>query len=1724
MHLKASRKAFKVALIYVIVAGAWVLFSGELVKVLISNPDERIYAFIIKGLGLVILTGAWVNHLLNRSLRQWEQESEQREKTEAARHEAEHRFQSLFENMLNGFAYCRMIQEPGKPKDFVYLAVNRAFESLTGLKNVTGKRISEVVPGIQQADAELLDIYGRVADTGVPEQFERYVEALHNWYAISVYCPAPEHFVVVFDVVTARKQAEAGLRESERLLHTVMDLVPHFIFAKDSQGRHLFVNRACGTANGLTPEQMVGRTDLEIVPDRAQAEAFMKDDREVIAGGEPKFIAEERLTNADGQTRILQTIKIPFASPGEDGPALVGVAVDITDLKRAEEALRLHKDILEETGQIAKVGGWSFDANTGAGFWTDEVARIHDLDPALPITKETGLKYFVGESRTKIEAAVKQSVEQGIPYDLELEIVSAKGIHKWVRTIGHPVTENGRVVRVHGSFQDITDLKQAEAAQQESEARFRNLYNNAVVGFYRTTPDGQILMANPALLNLLGFSSLNELAQRNLEEEGFESGNSRATFKERLERDGQITAWETAWKRRDGSVRFVSENCRVLRDESGRSLFYDGSIEDITARKQAEAALRESEARFQQMATSIEDVLYGVDGQSGEFQYVNPAFGRMLGYTLDDVTRMGGRKKFLASVIQESQFEKQSGAFDSMQQPSAHIPTPWQAWWRCRDGSLKFVEDRWIPVYSGGRLQSTYGVLRDVTHRKQAEEALQQSESQLRSITDTTKDVIFVKDRECRFVFMNPAGYQLNGKTPEQVIGHSKAEIYSTPATVAQFETDDRRVMESGQAETIEEEVIAADGARHIFLTTKVPRRDDQGNVIGLTAVAHDITARKRAEQALSESERRVRTILEQAPMAINISRDGVGLYANHKFQEIFGLQKVEEWVGRAITDYFAPQSRAESLERTRLRSLGLPAPKEFESIGLRADGSQFPMQITVASVQLSDGTANMAFVSDITERKRAEERLELLKHSIDLHYDGAYWMDTDNKFIYVNEAGCKALGYDRGELIGQSVKIVNPNVKDEILINVWQSLRERGFYTAESSHRRKDGSRFSVEISATYVRFGGKEYNCGFARDITGRKQAEELLRASEEQFRAMFELASIGMAQADPRTGQFLRVNQKMSEITGYTPEELLRMNFRDLTHQEDKQRDWEAFQQVIRGEQPNYRIEKRYVRKDGAIAWVSVNSTIIRDGAGRPIRSMATIEDITERKRAGEAHDRLATAVEQAAEVIVITDTHGTILYANPAFEKTTGYTRAEALGLNPRMLKSGKHDAEFYRRMWEVLGRGDIWSGHLINRRKDGTFFEEEATISPMRDGAGKTVNYVAVKRDVTREVQLETQFRQAQKMEAVGQLAGGVAHDFNNILAVIQLEAGLLKAEKELTQAQQKGFATAIEEAAQRAANLTRQLLLFSRQQSLQPRDLVINDVITHIAKMLQRILGENVQMLFKFSPQPLMVHADNGMMDQILLNLTVNARDAMPNGGKLIIETTAVEFDEVTAAQHAPCRPGSFVCVSVTDTGCGIPAEIRARIFEPFFTTKDVGKGSGLGLATVFGIVQQHQGWVNVYSEVGQGTTFRFYLPRLGKLSDKKVVWASLTAIKGGNETILLVEDDNSVRNSMRNTLVRLGYRVLEAYNGAEALKIWKEQASDIRLLLTDMMMPGGMSGKDVATVLLQQHPGLKVIYCSGYSADIGGQEFPLEEGVNFLAKPFESHKLAQTVRNCLDK
>ena len=514
--------------------------------------------------------------------------------------------------------------------------------------------------------------------------------------------------------------------------------------------------------------------------------------------------------------------------------------------------------------------------------------------------------------------------------------------------------------------------------------------------------------------------------------------------------------------------------------------------------------------------------------------------------------------------------------------------------------------------------------------------------------------------------------------------------------------------------------------------------------------------------------------------------------------------------------------------------------------------------------------------------------------------------------------------------------------------------------------------------------------------------------------------------------------------------------------------------------------------------------------------------------ERKRAEEAlrasEERLRQLAENISAVLWITDpAMSQVLYVSPAYEKVWGRD-CESLYRTPHAWLEAIHPEDQPRVRQAALKKQQRGEYDEVYRvvRPDGSVRWIRDRAFPIRNETGEVCRLVGTAEDITEQRSLEDQLRQAQKMEAIGQLAGGVAHDFNNILTVIQGHSELLTNRDDLNPEMLESL-NQIMLAGGRAANLTRQLLTFSRQQAIQPRPLDLNQVIADLNKMLVRIIGEDVRLQFDPAPQLPQVKADAGMIEQVLMNLVVNARDAMPAGGNLVVQTETIHLDDDHAKQDPQTRAGEFVKLTVRDSGCGMSPEVMARVFEPFFTTKPAGKGTGLGLATVFGIVKQHNGWVEVDSVIGWGTTFRVFLPVSRSAATEFVQRAAPGSMPRGTETVLLVEDESAVRLLAKMALQRLGYHVLEAGSGVAALEVWDEHADEIELVVTDMVLPEGLTGRELAQRLRARKPGLKVLYTSGYSTEIVGRNFIVEQDIHFLQKPYTPQKLAQAMRECLD-
>ena len=497
------------------------------------------------------------------------------------------------------------------------------------------------------------------------------------------------------------------------------------------------------------------------------------------------------------------------------------------------------------------------------------------------------------------------------------------------------------------------------------------------------------------------------------------------------------------------------------------------------------------------------------------------------------------------------------------------------------------------------------------------------------------------------------------------------------------------------------------------------------------------------------------------------------------------------------------------------------------------------------------------------------------------------------------------------------------------------------------------------------------------------------------------------------------------------------------------------------------------------------------------------------------------RLSAAIDQASDAVIIISPASTIQYVNPAFRRVTGYDTGDVLGRYIGFLCGNGQESEFMKAVEAALTEGKEWRGRFANRKKNAERYTVDASFAPIRDKSGEIVSCVSVQRDISEELAMEEKYRQAQKMEAVGRLAGGVAHDFNNLLTAIMGYTNLLSERLEHTPQDQADL-NEIRKAAERAANLTRQLLAFSRKQIFQPRVINLNTIVRDIKRMLQPLIGEDIELGTSLDPRLGQVRADPGQIEQVIMNLAVNARDAMPNGGKLILKTANRHINRGGAGDRMELEPGPYAVLGVSDTGTGLTEDVLPHVFEPFFTTKEEGKGTGLGLSTVYGIIRQSGGSIAVHSSPGKGTTFEIFLPRLkGEAVTLEDADERDTAVNG-TENVLLVEDNEMVADLACKVLESYGYHVTTARHPARAIALAVNEALPLDLLITDMVMPG-MSGRDLVSKISDARPGLRVLYISGYTDAAFINEEGLEKGSAFLQKPFTPHSLARAVRDLLD-
>jgi PAS domain S-box-containing protein len=933
--------------------------------------------------------------------------------------------------------------------------------------------------------------------------------------------------------------------------------------------------------------------------------------------------------------------------------------------------------------------------------------------------------------------------------------------------------------------------------------------------------------------------------------------------------------------------------------------------------------------------------------------------------------------------------------------------------------------------------------------------------------------------------------------------------------------------------------------------------------------------ARQGGEALAPEGPRAERIVNLAAEAILTVNPRGQLLSLNAAAEQLFGYRGTEvlnEPITKLLTEPPPPQSSSLFHDTLPVGSiLGLAAGAR-EMIGRRKSGETFPLELAISSMTVDDAPFTVAFARDVSKRKQAQRNLtahyaatcilaearslaEALPRILQsiceaLHWEvGAFW-----RFDPGAGAFCGVEAYQASFAAlpkGPDVRSVTVQAEQGLLGRVLATGKptwvedllgtEGPLHTALAAPLQLHGAfAFPIllgeEVCAAMTFFSSRKRKreaqlldivAGLGKQLgqfIARKRDEERLQRSEERFRQLAENIHEVFWMADARDDRVLYLSPSGEEVWGRPCRDLQEQPrpFLDFVHPEDRDRVLAAAQRQRRGEDTSE--EYRIVRPDGAVRWVWDRAFPIRDDTGQAYRIAGLTADITDRRRTEavlrETTQTLQALVRAAPVAINIIDLEGKVRLWNPAAERILGWAEGEVLGQPlPSLHEDGNGDPSGSPAA--VLQGQTYHELQTRCRKKDGTVIDVRLSAAPLRNTEGKIFGAMAVLVDLTEQKQLEDWVRQAQKMEAVGQLAGGVAHDFNNLLTVIAGYSELLLAAPGPAGPAREALEQ-IHSAAERAAALTCQLLAFGRKQAFQGQDLDLNGVVQDMGKMLSRLIGEDVEMVIRQGPLLGLVHTDLVQVEQILLNLAANARDAMPAGGTLTITTANVELGKASSSLPPDVAPGPYVMLAVGDTGCGMDAATQARIFEPFFTTKEVGRGTGLGLATVYGIVKQSRGHIEVESAVGRGSTFRIYLPRLRPAGSTACEADDASDSPRGKETVLLVEDEDEVRKFVNHALRLSGYTVLEASSGREALKLCEEHKGEIALLMTDVIMPH-MNGRQLAEQATSQQEDLKVLYISGYTDRVLDDQGILAPGIELLQKPITPGALARKVREVLD-
>jgi len=1150
-------------------------------------------------------------------------------------------------------------------------------------------------------------------------------------------------------------------------------------------------------------------------------------------------------------------------------------------------------------------------------------------------------------------------------------------------------------------------------------------------------------------------------------------------------------------------------------------------LHGINAVDQAQEALRDSELKFRTLFENANDAIFLME--EDRFIDCNRKTLEMFGCTREQII---GQPPYKFSPAKQPDGQDSTKKAISKIKAALNGEPQFFEWKHCRyDGtpfdaevSLQFID------LSGKRFLQA--MVRNVSERKRAEESLQESEEKYRTLFEQSGDAIYISTRSGKFIDVNRSMVNLFGYTREEMLELDISMVYVDDEGRRKFQ---QKIEQEGALKDYEVKFRKKDGQEIDCWLTATVRYAKDGSILGYQGIVHDITEHKQAEEALRKSEEEARRLA---------------------------------------------QENAAIAEIGRIVSSTLDIEEAYERFAEEVRNIISFDEITVGIISHEDNTINFRYSKgiDVPGRRLGDTMpltagtitAEILRTRSSLLVQGKSPAEVTDKFPGLTpfiQVGLQSFLlvplFSRDQVIGVlGFSSKKPNAYSDKDLRLGESigfqisgaianaqLFSEGKQAEEALRKSEKEARRLAQENAVMAEIG---------RIVSATLDIEEVYERFAEEMKKLVNLDRIAINTIDTESRTFKisyvwgpqvsgrRVGDVIP-LAGTGTEKIFNTGLSLLIHDEN----WEEILRQFPGLIPIYdsgfrsMIMAPLISKNDVIGVLNIQSIKanayseadlkIAERVGNEIAgAIFNAQLFAGHKRSEEAlresEERYRTILESIEDGYYEVDIAGNFTFFNDSLCRILGYSKEEMMGMNNRQYADPENAKKLYQIFNRVYRTGQstrISDWEII--RKDGAKRYNEASVSLIKDSSGNRMGFRGIVRDITERSQaeeemkaLQEQLRQSQKIEAIGQLAGGIAHDFNNALTLIKTSAQLALLELKEGDPLRQTFEI-IDKATQQSANLTRQLLAFSRRQIMEMKVIELNNLLRDMEKMFHRLIGEDIELVSVLAEDLGRVKVDPGQMEQVILNLVINSRDAMPRGGKLTIETANVEIDEKYVHNHVGAKPGRYVRVSVSDTGVGMTPEVKGRIFEPFFTTKEKGMGTGLGLSTVYGIVKQSGGNVWVYSELGKGATFKVYLPRVDEPLEEETEKQIKRELPRGGETVLVAEDEGDVRSLVVQILKRQGYKVLEASNGEEALILCEKHQGMVHLLVTDVVMPV-MSGRELKERLLLLHPEAKVLYMSGYTDDAVVRHGVLEEGVNFLQKPFSMEKLVDKVREVLDK